>query len=272
MIKINLLDDEGTGGANATLFVGGYIASLALLAGFCFFLYTGVNNQIELAETESRQLSAELEQLKETTREVRDLEKKREQLQNITEAIVKLRAKQFGPVRVLDDLNMALPEKAWITEIRELRDHIVISGVAVTNYEIVTLMENLGASDFFSEVDPIETEATGLVQITGYNHFSNKYFRHVVPVGEVNRTMSQISAEARQFGLEFSATDGPPVQSRQDDVTRVSGEGILTRRSSQREERVSAWPSLEQVQGISFSIRAKVDYARSSQNMESLDE
>jgi len=273
MIKINLMTDEESGGANATLFISGYLASLVLMIGFCFYLSNQIGGKIDRAENESSALTSELASLKETTREVRDLEKKREELENITAAIVKLRANQFGPVRIIDDLNMAIPEKAWITNIQETRENMIISGVAVTNFEIVTLMENLEKSDYFTRVDLVESLATGLVQITGYNHFTNNYFRHVVPVSEVNRTMNQIGAEARQFGLEFSTTDGPPVQSRAGDGVRLAGDGVLTRRASQKEEKVSAWPSLEQVQGISFSVKAAVSHAGPlSKAMEDQDE
>lgn len=87
---------------------------------------------------------ARLAKLETQTKQVDDLEKKRNLLKEKLTTIATLKIKKHGPVHVLDDLNNAIPEKAWITELRDKNGQLEISGVALDNQTIAQFMANLG--------------------------------------------------------------------------------------------------------------------------------
>ena len=71
------------------------------------------------------------------------------------------------PVRVLEDLSMATPDKLWITEFAETGGNVKISGLGVDEQTVADFMRRLGTSPFFRGVD---LEETSLVDQDGIKH------------------------------------------------------------------------------------------------------
>jgi type IV pilus assembly protein PilN len=108
--------------------------------------------------SEAAKLERQLAALQETTKEVRELDKKRTELNDKLVVIATLKRNKAGPVRVMDDLNMSLPERAWLTEFREGAGTLRMIGTALDNQTIATYMKDLQASDYFTAVDLVETK------------------------------------------------------------------------------------------------------------------
>lgn len=160
MIRINLLGEEAEVDNSGTLFIAGYLTSLAILIVGAFFFRSTLVSSIDELTRSKQVLEGQLSQLKEVTQEVRDLEKKRDDLKAKLTVIAVLNKNKSGPVRVIDALNMAVPERAWITEVSE-RDHqMKLVGLALENLTVTTFAKQLGASDYFPKVDIIETKST----------------------------------------------------------------------------------------------------------------
>ena len=157
MIKINLLGDDTAVDNSGTFVVGGYVASLVLVILVFLFAYrSAASTATELAE-ESETLTVKLTQLKELTKEVRELEAKRKALEDKLVVIASLQKNKLGPVRVMDDLNMSMPEKSWIVDIKEASGTLRIGGMALDNQTIASFMRDLEASDYFEKVDIVES-------------------------------------------------------------------------------------------------------------------
>jgi len=157
MIKINLLGDDTAVDHTGILFIGGYVASLVLLLALGFFMYQAVISEIDEKTAEKSNLEAELAQLQETTKEVKELEKKRQDLSSKLAVIATLKRNKVGPVRVLDDLNNAIPERAWLKSIREKGGVLRIEGIALDNQTIAIFMKDLEQSDYYQTIDLVET-------------------------------------------------------------------------------------------------------------------
>jgi type IV pilus assembly protein PilN len=265
MIKVNLLGNDDSNRASSYVFLGGFMGIFSLLLAGCIYLFMATGSHLVLVQRNSESLAAELKELQQITNEVKELEDKRKMLQAVTSTIETLKAGQLGPVKILDDLNLALPDKSWILSLQENQGNIQIIGVAHSNYEIVNFMQALEISPHFKKVDLVESVAAGLVEVIGYNHFDYNYFRHVVPVSARSAALSDMSQEAKSRGLEFNETSGPPAVSRQQ--SSHQSEGIITRRPLARESKVSVWTSLEPVTGKTFVINAVVDYAALTQKV-----
>lgn len=170
-IKINLLGERIKKGAESALWLAAYAVSLLSCAGLFFFLLSSVGAELRQKDANIAQLEAQLSKLKVVTKEVRELDKKKNELAEKIAVMAALKKKKVGPVKVLDDLNISLPEKAWITNIKELEGAVLkISGFALDNQTIAAFMKSLDASDYFSNVDLVETKQA-IVQGVGIKEF-----------------------------------------------------------------------------------------------------
>lgn len=158
MIRINLLGEESAPDTSGIvqLIVFGTVQGVALLV--CFLLYTAIAGELRdvKQEVESREL--ELQNLMKTTQEVRELEKKKTELRDMLKVIALLNKKRVGPVRVLDDLNLAIPEKAWLKSVKEDKGSFTITGLALDNQTVARFMKALEGSDFYSDIELVESK------------------------------------------------------------------------------------------------------------------
>lgn len=158
MIKINLLGDETVIDHSGRLWAIGYGASLIVLILTCLVLRQSISSEVEELEANKASLDADLARLKETTKEVRDFDQKKKVLEDKLIAIAELKKKKSGPVKMLDDLNVALPERAWLTEVGEKGGSFNLVGVALDHQTIAKFMEALEASNYFDRVDLTESK------------------------------------------------------------------------------------------------------------------
>jgi type IV pilus assembly protein PilN len=158
MIRINLLGDEKSVDLGGLYFLGGFFASVLLLLGTFFVLHQAVVKDIGDNSAEVARLEAALVDLQKITKEVKDLEKKRAELREKITIIAKLKRNKIGPVYVMDDLNMSLPERAWLVGGREKGGLFRIDGFALDNQTIAVFMKDLERSDYYETVDLVETK------------------------------------------------------------------------------------------------------------------
>ncbi len=155
MIRINLLgekvDNSRTYALQGFLYLGSVLMTL-----FVLFLVSDNVRSGQIALTEDKaMLEARLRKLEQTTKKVQDLEDKRKTLREKLTTIATLKKKKNGPVHVLDDLNTAIPERAWVTSITQKDNFLELKGVALDNQTIAEFMGKLGEFPFF-ERDRIE--------------------------------------------------------------------------------------------------------------------
>ncbi len=158
MIRINLLGEDGAQDNSGLVFVGSWAASVAFLLLVCFFIQSSLNAALEKSKAESARLESELTELKKKTKEVEKLEKLRKDLNAKISVIARLKLSKRGPVRVVDDLNLSIPEKAWIMAVKEKSGELRIEGKALDNQTIAEFMKELEKSDYYTSVDLVETK------------------------------------------------------------------------------------------------------------------
>ena len=64
-----------------------------------------------------------------------------------------LKAKQQGPVRMLDELSKNLPDWVWLASVLEKKDSISINGFALNANKVADFVENLNRSGYFKVTD-----------------------------------------------------------------------------------------------------------------------
>ena len=214
MTRINLLPVKETQIANRRR----QQISVAVL-GVCLVALLMVAPYV-LQKREVTRLAAEIETLKadvarydELTKEAKDLEKKRVDLQAKLDVIADLDRKRVGPARVLLDLSAAVPEKLWVEDFSETGGAASIVGWALDNQTVAAFMRQLEASDFFNNVDLTEaTQPDGTSQVKsltaagGTMNFKRFVIRATIdyfgkgsaPADESSEKVSGVETQARQ--------------------------------------------------------------------------
>jgi type IV pilus assembly protein PilN len=157
MIRINLLGDDTAIDSSSKLIVAGFVASLIALCAVCFFMQSSFTSQIEALELDIGEKEQELARLEKVTKEVKDLEAKESEYNNKIAVIANLKKSKLGPVRILDDLNLSVPEHAWVMSLKEEAGLMRIDGKAIDNQTIAGFMRELEQSDYVKSVDLGET-------------------------------------------------------------------------------------------------------------------
>ncbi|MCB0343556.1 MAG: PilN domain-containing protein [Bdellovibrionales bacterium] len=157
MIKINLLGEK----VDYSAAIAGHLLALFLAVGIAFggstYLHLDVTGRLDKAQKEHDDLERQLVSLRKKTAKVEELEKNRALLKEKLSTIASLKAKKRGPVRVLDELNISLPERAWVESIKERDGFLEVNGMALDNQTIAELMGELGAKEYFGEVSLIHS-------------------------------------------------------------------------------------------------------------------
>ena len=78
-----------------------------------------------------------------------------------------MRKSKIGPVRVLDELNIAVPSQVWLRQLEEKGNIARIKGRALGNDAIAQFMRNLDNSDYFDSVDLVESQQMYYSKRTG---------------------------------------------------------------------------------------------------------
>lgn len=124
---------------------------LALGAGFVLLADRVVNGQIDGQNARNAHLTKAIKSLDKEVAEIRDLQKRRNQLLDRMKVIQELQGNRPIIVRVLDQLVRTVPDGVFYTELSTKDKKITISGVAESNNRVSSLMRRLDASDWLAD-------------------------------------------------------------------------------------------------------------------------
>jgi type IV pilus assembly protein PilN len=153
MIKINLLPVRATRKKEATqrhLILFGIGLVLVLLV--CVAMYATKKKEVSKLQRDNQDLVDEIDNLKLIIPEVEELEKTKVALEKKKEIIGQLRASKMGPVHMLDEIAIRIPEKLWLGSLAQNGQRVGLTGTAINNEVIATFMSNLEQSPYFQDV------------------------------------------------------------------------------------------------------------------------
>jgi type IV pilus assembly protein PilN len=154
MIRINLLPVKAAQKKEklrGQLFVTFLV--LVVTVALCGSVYMYFLNKIQAVQAEIDQKRFEISKLMKTIGEVNQFKKRQKELRAKLDVLEKLETARSGPVRLLDELYKAMPEKLWLTSFSESGGKAKIEGVGVNEETVALFMRNLESSDFYSNVD-----------------------------------------------------------------------------------------------------------------------
>jgi len=144
MIRINLLPvksnrKQEAGRQQLILFV---IALLVCL-GINGYVWQSTSSQEAGVRARVAKTQAQIKQLDKAIAEVKDIDKKKADLNTKLAALKTLKAGRAGPVKVLDALQGAVPKKVWLSSISEKGGSMKLDGSAVTQDDLAGFMSAL---------------------------------------------------------------------------------------------------------------------------------
>jgi type IV pilus assembly protein PilN len=153
MIRINLLPVRAAkkrefGRQQLVLFV-----LLLVLAGIGnYFVYNRFESELRSLDKQIVTTRAEIAQLEKTIGEVKSIKDDKKALEDKLKILDTLKKGRTGPVKVLDELAMLVPQKVWIVEFSEQGGAVSITGQAVTYEDLSTFSKKLKASTHFTGI------------------------------------------------------------------------------------------------------------------------
>lgn len=171
MITINFhagrCKPEGPSSPGIFAYSASFVAVLLICGYGLFSLQANVRVSRERRDT----LSSQVMVLRQKSGDVANLEQLKSELRRQLLMVATLKKRKRGPVRLLDDINTALPERAWITEMSEKGGVLQIRGKALDNQTISDFMRNLSGSHFLLDVDLNESkqETVEGVKVQAFN-------------------------------------------------------------------------------------------------------
>ncbi len=123
---------------------------IALGAGLLLLGDRIVNGQIDNQNARNQYLTENIAVLDKKVAEIRDLQKRRDQLLDRMRVIQELQGNRPIIVRVLDQLVRTVPDGVFYTNLKTKGKVISISGVAESNNRVSSLMRRLDASDWLA--------------------------------------------------------------------------------------------------------------------------
>jgi len=159
MIHINLLPvralkkKETTRQMFSTLFL-----SIGLLIIIIVFFHLSLTREISRMDTQIAAYNEEIKRLKMDTKDVSKFKAEKEDLQRRLNIIHTLERAKTGPLRVLDELAMALPGKLWLTSLKEKDGKMELKGIAMDNPTIAQFMTNLEKTGVIKNVELVVSQ------------------------------------------------------------------------------------------------------------------
>ena len=101
----------------------------------------------------------EMQQLRSVLSQVQKFEASKAQLQQRVNLIEQLRRGQSGPVHILDEINKAVPERLWLTDLTEKGDDIMLAGMTTSFSGLSDFVANLETSKWFKKpIDIVDSQ------------------------------------------------------------------------------------------------------------------
>ena len=126
---------------------------LALSVGLILLTDRVINSQIDDQTARNQYLIENIKALDKQVAEIRDLQKRRDQLLARMRVIQRLQGNRPIIVRVLDQLVRTVPDGLFYTELVAVGPDITLTGVAESNNRVSRLMRQLDASDWLENAN-----------------------------------------------------------------------------------------------------------------------
>ena len=153
MIKINLLPRKPK--PLLALLRDGSILGVTVLIMLIIGLVVMVkmNKKLKATRKELLTVKRQIEDSKLDLEKVEKLKQQKAVLENKINIIHSLREQQSGPVHMLDDLSIAIPEQVWLDNLTNVGKILHLGGVSPSYNAVSEFMRELAQSPYFDKIE-----------------------------------------------------------------------------------------------------------------------
>lgn len=164
MIKINLLPFRAARRKeNIRRQLTVYVLSVVLVFLVAGYLFLDVTTTLSALANEKAAQKKELNKYADTIKKIKAIEKKVAEIEEKLNVIKELEKNKTGPVRLLDEIAMAIPkDRLWLKSIQEKKGSLSLVGTAMDNDTVAIFMTNLQKSPQITSVDLKSTKLQNL--------------------------------------------------------------------------------------------------------------
>ncbi len=119
----------------------------------CAGIYITTSMKISAKQDENAQIQKEIKDLKKKIGKVDRLKRLKADLEKKLKVLAQLKANRKGPVHLMDELSIALPEKLWLDKYSKKGNRIRIQGVGLNEPIVADFMRRLEASPYYGGVE-----------------------------------------------------------------------------------------------------------------------
>ena len=154
MIKINLLPKKEITQWAALIEQGvlGILVIVLVIIGLSGWT-AYIKGQVKDLDRDIAKIKAELKELEKDAAKIDEMKRTEGIIQKRIDVIKKLERRKTGPVRMLDGVSSLIPDKLWLTSLRNKSAKLTLDGVAIDNETVALFMTNLEGSGKFERVE-----------------------------------------------------------------------------------------------------------------------
>ena len=167
MIKINLLPFRAARRKeNIRRQITVYVLSVVLILLVAGYLFLNLTSTLSALADEKIAQNKELDKYADTIKKIKAIEKKVAEIEEKLSVIKELETNKTGPVRLLDEIAMAIPkDRLWLNSIQEKKGSLSLSGTAMDNDTVAIFMTNLEKSP---QITAVDLKSTKLQHLKAY--------------------------------------------------------------------------------------------------------
>ena len=168
MIKVNLFPFRAARiKENIRRQVTIYLLSMIFIILASSYFYLDLNNKVNTLREERDVKQKELDSFKDTNIKIVALKKTIAAVEVKLKTIKRLEKGKTGPVKLLDDIVMSVPEdKLWLTTLKEQKGTLILNGTAMDNETVADFMNKLQNTKSINSVQLVRTMQK---KITGFD-------------------------------------------------------------------------------------------------------
>jgi type IV pilus assembly protein PilN len=135
-----------------------FFIALGMILAAAFLGYWVLGAQIRSLEAEKTALEKQTQGYAALQREIKELKEKKELAQNRLTLLTRLEKERQGPVRLLEQLTVALPvNQLWITALKETDAEIRLEGMSLSNQILADYMKRLETLEPILRIDLVQS-------------------------------------------------------------------------------------------------------------------
>ena len=159
MIKVNLFPFRAARiKENIRRQVTIYLLSMIFLILASSYFYLDLNYKVNTLRKDRDVKQKELDSFKDTNIKIVALKKTIADVEVKLKTIKRLEKGKTGPVKLLDDIAMSVPEdKLWLTTLKEQKGTLILDGTAMDNETVADFMDRLQNTKSINSVQLVRT-------------------------------------------------------------------------------------------------------------------